>query len=317
VPESTLQPPPDGTPDLDPGFAGLALAEEAPPKLAIDLTGRMRAGIAGGPSVMPLMRKSQAVLAVLAIMTPQPVRREFLTRLLWSQSYRAKAQSSLRQAVRDLRESLELAGIRALEVQRDTLRLRREEITLRLWDEGDPGSLLESFLGLDPAFDLWIATLVADHKRGVPPGLSVEGPSAAPNRRLRIGVMPLQVAPDGAAAQPGNGLATGLVHEIITALSRSTSLSVHSVLAMADLRQALPGETTRFDLVLNGSVQDGRAAMRVNLHLHDMRQGGEVVWARRYDRPSRDLLAIQDEIAGEIVMRVLEQHPFKWSHMSG
>ena len=52
------------------------------------------------------------------------------------------------------------------------------------------------------------------------------------------------------------------------------------------------------DYVLDGSVQQADGRMRVTLRLVEL-SGSQVVWARRFDRPTDDALAAQDEVASE------------------
>ncbi len=40
------------------------------------------------------------------------------------------------------------------------------------------------------------------------------------------------------------------------------------------------------------------------MRLLDLRAGNQVVWARRFDRQSNDLLSLQDEIAAEVVAQI-------------
>jgi tetratricopeptide (TPR) repeat protein len=47
-----------------------------------------------------------------------------------------------------------------------------------------------------------------------------------------------------------------------------------------------------------------RSRLRVTLRLLDLRAGSQVVWARRFDRQTHDLLTLQDEIAAEVVAQI-------------
>ncbi|MBV8869339.1 MAG: helix-turn-helix domain-containing protein, partial [Acetobacteraceae bacterium] len=130
--------------------------------------GPVAAWDASGLSVLPKMRKSRAVLAVLALRAPLPISRGQLTALLWSRRDPEQARASLRQSVHELQEALG-AGARALlQADRTHLRLRAEG----LWVDAGAlhagalplaeaaalyrPTLLEDLLGLDPAFDRWV-----------------------------------------------------------------------------------------------------------------------------------------------------------------
>jgi len=52
--------------------------------------------------------------------------------------------------------------------------------------------------------------------------------------------------------------------------------------------------------VLQGSVRKAGGEVRVTVQLADASTGAEL-WAERYDRPMRDIFALQDEIVRRIV----------------
>jgi adenylate cyclase len=65
------------------------------------------------------------------------------------------------------------------------------------------------------------------------------------------------------------------------------------------------------DLILDGTIQRALGRVRVIVRLVDMRVGGEIVWAARFDRDVTDALALQDELGAAIVAQVdpeLMQH---------
>jgi tetratricopeptide (TPR) repeat protein len=68
---------------------------------------------------------------------------------------------------------------------------------------------------------------------------------------------------------------------------------------------------TEADLILDGTVQRGPGRVRVIVRLIDLRIGGEIVWAGRFDHELTDALALQDELGAAIVAQVdpeLMQH---------
>ena len=58
------------------------------------------------------------------------------------------------------------------------------------------------------------------------------------------------------------------------------------------------------DFLLDGTIQRVRDRLRITLRLLDLRADNQVVWARRFDRQSNDLLSLQDEIASEVVAQI-------------
>jgi DNA-binding SARP family transcriptional activator/TolB-like protein len=149
--------------------------------------GRLAACDAAGTDLLPRVRKTRAVLAILALAAPRPVPRSELVSLLWSRRGLPQAQGSLRQAVHELRLALGQAasllrsepGYLALSdvgLQVDALQILRSNQAA--FEAGAPSSgalaadgswsgemaeggswqeqLLGDLVGLDPAFDRWL-----------------------------------------------------------------------------------------------------------------------------------------------------------------
>ena len=97
----------------------------------------------------------------------------------------------------------------------------------------------------------------------------------------------------------------GLTEEIITALSKTPKLFViarHSTFAYkgkpVKVRQVAEELGVRY--VLEGSVRKSEDRVRITAQLIDALKGHHL-WAERYDRTLKDILAIQDEIAKKIL----------------
>ena len=149
--------PPHTTPPADPVVVRLRLI------------GQMEAWTLTSENVLPIGRKTRALLAVVALSAPRPVLRGRLAEMLWSRRSEEQARASLRQEIHRLLETLGAVGPRALVVTRDYLALRPgavwvdvEEVLratpakpagLSLLD----GELLEDLEGVDAAFDGWLA----------------------------------------------------------------------------------------------------------------------------------------------------------------
>jgi DNA-binding SARP family transcriptional activator/TolB-like protein len=138
--------------------------------------------------------------------------------------------------------------------------------------------------------------------------------SAAPRKReavaqrggAHIGVMPFRLIgmPDEDAH-----LAPGLADEITNALSRFRWLFIVSSNSLgrfaADNRdEAAIRHEFGLDFLLDGSVQRAGNKIRISLRLLDLRANNQIVWARRFDRETNDLLSLQDEIAAEVVAQI-------------
>ncbi len=122
----------------------------------------------------------------------------------------------------------------------------------------------------------------------------------------KLGVLPFAlVGTDAAEAH----LALGLAEEITSDLARfrwlflvsSSSIAqfVNEARDDAALRRALG-----LDYLLDGSVQRAGKRLRITVRLIDLQDGSQVVWARRFDRETEDLLTLQDEVAAEVVAQV-------------
>ena len=128
-------------------------------------------------------------------------------------------------------------------------------------------------------------------------------PISAIRGRLRLGIREMRVL----GQEQDRALAAGLAEEITTALSRFrwiSCVSGASLTAIAGVADDGEPLWTDLDMILDGTIQRGGTRLRITARLLDMRQGGEVVWANRFDRAGHDLLAIQDEVAASIVAQI-------------
>lgn len=148
----------------------------------------------------------------------------------------------------------------------------------------------------------WIETLPRHGYRYLGPRPSIE--NAAPNLpdRPSIAVLPLVIR--GGDALP-EYFADGMAENIIGGLSRIKGLFViarSSTLAYRrpDVDVTEAGRRLGVRYVLLGSVQRAEARLRVSVQLVEAATGTQV-WADRFDRPSEDIFALQDEIALSVI----------------
>jgi DNA-binding SARP family transcriptional activator/TolB-like protein len=137
---------------------------------------------------------------------------------------------------------------------------------------------------------------------------------------LRLRVVPLRTIGE----DRDDGLAVGLAEEISAGLSRFRWISClpatlwpsGAMVGNADgasLTEAGDGTSAGVepDFILDGTIQRSQARVRIIVRLVDMRTGGEIAWAARFDREMTDALALQDELGAAIVAQVdpeLMQH---------
>lgn len=137
---------------------------------------------------------------------------------------------------------------------------------------------------------------------------SAPPPPRSPDGAVRLGVMPFRLLdPDGDPA-----LAFGLAEEITTALSRFRDIALIASPSLAAVGPSPAASDLRsldLDFMVDGTIQRGAQRVRIMVRLLDMRAGqasgaAEVIWARRFDRETSDLLLLQDEIAAETVAQI-------------
>jgi DNA-binding SARP family transcriptional activator/TolB-like protein len=121
-----------------------------------------------------------------------------------------------------------------------------------------------------------------------------------------VGVMPLQLVGTAAEEAP---LAAGIAEEIITALARFRWMFVVASNSLARFAEATRDETAirrtfGIDYLLDGSMQRVETRLRITVRLLDLRAGNHVIWARRFDCRSDDLLSLHDDIAGEMAAQI-------------
>lgn len=386
-------------------------------QLQVRLFGQMSVLDAAGQSVLPRVRKTRALLAMLALAAPRPLLRAHIITLLWSSRGKEQARASLRQSVHELQDMLAGTAPNLLVADRNHLALRGPGLwvdvteTLSATPARPDGlqlfrhELLEDLPGLDPAFDHWIdqerrhirqtARQIAEdvlqtrptpvtniqaaerlldidcsHEGGwqalirakvalgdrggavqdfercqvalaattrLAPSLETAAlldplrePIATgaappvplrlvPSRRdtggIRLGVIPMRTL----NATQDDELSLGLAEEITTALSRFRWISCVSATSLANIgpEPAMASPLVHqldLDFLLEGTIQRVGGRVRVMARLLDMRAGGEVIWAHRFDHQSADILTLQDEIAAGTVAQVDPQLLLREAH---
>ncbi|HEY2131618.1 MAG TPA: BTAD domain-containing putative transcriptional regulator [Acetobacteraceae bacterium] len=129
---------------------------------------------------------------------------------------------------------------------------------------------------------------------------------APPRGGARVGVLPLQLV--GTTEQEAH-LSAGLADEITSALARFRWMFLVSSSSLARYATQTRDETAirrafGIDFLLDGTIQRVGERLRVALRLLDLRAGNQVVWSRRFDRETNDLLTLQDDIAAEVVAQI-------------
>jgi TolB-like protein/tetratricopeptide (TPR) repeat protein len=138
------------------------------------------------------------------------------------------------------------------------------------------------------------AAWIAAHRRAPP--------AASSDRDRSIAVLPFQNV--GGRAED-EYFADGMTDSLITEVARVRELLViarnsafHYKGAPLDVRAV--GEKLGVRYVLEGSVQRAGGSVRVNAHLVDAATGYSL-WAEKYDRPTKEVFALQDDISRNVV----------------
>lgn len=105
-----------------------------PDGVQIQLLGSFRVTTDSGATVMPRGAKSQAILAYLAFHLNKPIERGRLIELFWYDRDVEQGQGSLRQALSQIRRSLEAQDLNILRTSRRTVMLSGNPGATDLWD---------------------------------------------------------------------------------------------------------------------------------------------------------------------------------------
>jgi TolB-like protein/lipopolysaccharide biosynthesis regulator YciM len=129
---------------------------------------------------------------------------------------------------------------------------------------------------------------------------------AAPYEHATIAVLPFE---DLSAGPLEGYLADGLTDELITDLGRTNELrliSRTSVLRFKGRQQPLPqiAQELHANLVLEGTVVYSGNRARVTAQLIDAKSD-QHIWANSYERSYKNIITLQDEIAGQVATAVL------------
>ena len=103
-------------------------------------------------------------------------------------------------------------------------------------------------------------------------------------------------------------LVDGMTDQLITDLTRATSLRVisrTSTMQYKGAHRALPeiARALNVDAVVEGSILPAQGKVRITAQLIDARTD-QHLWAQSYERSSNDLLAMQDDVAQDIVHQI-------------
>jgi DNA-binding SARP family transcriptional activator len=123
-------------------------------------------------------------------------------------------------------------------------------------------------------------------------------------RGIRLAVLP----PRALEGDQLEALSLGLAEEITAALLRFRWIScVDGTLVAGNgglAKLGHPWQRLGLDFLLDTTLQRSGNRIRIIARLLDVRAGGTVIWARRFDRDLSDVLTLQDQIAAETAAQI-------------
>lgn len=179
--------------------------------LSISVLGNMSLAF-NGHDIKIKSRKSRAVLAFVALSENREETRERLVGIFWSESEEHKARASLRQTLRDLRQSLFEAGYHGLQTEKLAIEIDSDRLDVDLWAVIEAAehhrvhplllnvpriaeTLLAGFEDIDPEFRVWLLakrqTLQERLLRGLEAGLVAERGDVRNKKRLAEAIINL------------------------------------------------------------------------------------------------------------------------------
>ena len=130
--------------------------------------------------------------------------------------------------------------------------------------------------------------------------LAIRRPGPAQSQPVAVAVLPFR----NLEANPANDyIASGLTEELIGRLARLPELSVaargltDAYRGGVDLREV--ARATGAAVVVEGGVRSQQDRLRISARLVRA-ETGATLWSETYDRPARDIFAIQEEIAASV-----------------
>ena len=110
-----------------------------------------------------------------------------------------------------------------------------------------------------------------------------------------VAVMPFETQEDDAEQAY---LARGIAADLTTDMSRISGLRVITLARPGLQTEAAKTSPARY--LVSGSLHRASGGLKVNVQLIDT-TSGQLLWAERYERPFRDLAAIEEEIVGRLI----------------
>lgn len=257
-----------------------------------------------GGEMLHLEPKAMEVLLLLAQRAGEVISREELLATVWSGS--VVGDDTLTQAVIKLRKALGDDTRSPSYIETIAKRGYRLIATVRAGQGDAPVSSVSYTrrLAWAAGLALMIALLVVAVPYFMALGplrLARELPAPPAVETVAFGNMPtITVLPfDSLGENSPDYLARGLAADLATDLAQLSEIRVIRAPLEAGLSSAT-GTRAVSRYVVSGNVQPGPDNIKINVWLLDAASGRQL-WAERYVRPRRDLIALQEEIVDQLV----------------
>jgi len=267
-----------------------------PQSLHLGLSGAFSARDVNDEIITPMSRRSQAMLAFLALQPEMRAERTTLADLLWGDRSEDQARASLRQELSVLRRVLP-QGV--LDTNRICVWLDPAKTTVTTLG---PGDLLQGFdLGSEP-FEDWLREIRSMHLTTEP--AKTKASPLGRGTRPTLAILPFEEigAPDS------DMFADGVVEEITGALSRVREFHViarQSTFALRGENLDVPTIASRLgaNYIVEGSVRRAGERVRITVQLING-DNGQTLWSDRFDDKLDDLFDLQDRITAQVAGQV-------------
>ena len=216
-----------------------------------------------------------------------------------------------------LAETLQLADVVHQRIHGE----QRQRVTKRKFSRAGIGVLVVLMVAgigfaMAPRFAAWLDVLVRSRSTAPAPP---PAPSAAKHTISSLAVLPL----DNLSGDPSQEFfADGMTEELTTDLAKISALRVISRSSVMQFkgehRKPVPemAKALNVDAVVEGSVLRVGEKVRITAQLIDA-SIDKHLWAESYERDSRDVLALQDEVASAIARQInIEVTPQERANLS-
>ena len=271
--------------------------------MKLSLFGPFRASL-DGQELRIGSRRSQALLAMVALAPTAAVARDRLAATLWPDRAEEQARASLRQELSSLRRALGAASD-IVTADASCVRINKDALSPG-FGSPDDGEFLEGLDLRSEPFDDWRRSETM--RLAENPGLKSETLETNTNDIFENPVVLVMGFVPASASSDDRSFATGLVIDLRTSLSQWRWFPVIAPEAIGwktdqdgDLRETAKSVGAAF--AISGAIRRSADRIRVSASLTDV-ENGQLVWSETFDGEMSDVFEMQEAIGQAVVARV-------------